>query len=125
MLVCFKREYIMAEARYDVKIETLRENKLVGRKEVKLVVNHMGLGTLSRKELREKVADMFKVSKEKVFVRRIETLYGVGVSKVKVHIYYDEKRGLEIEPEHVIRKNKEVREEGKKEGGEKGGSESS
>ena len=102
---------MMGASKYEVKIGEVRENKLLGRKEINLEVNHVGLGTLSRKELRKKIADMFKVDIENVYVTKIETLYGAGVSRVRAHIYYDMERGLKVEPEHIIRKNR----------GEKGG----
>ncbi len=95
----------------------VRENKLLGRREVKLRIDHFGKGTPTRMEVRKKVAEIFKVGIDHVYVRKIETEYGMNVSWATVHVYDDPKRALEIEPEYIIKRN-QAEEEGKKEEGE-------
>ena len=98
-----------------VKLEEMKENKLLGRKEVLLRIDHLGKGTPTRKEIREKVAEMLKTSIENVYVISIRTEYGSFVSWAKVHVYENPQKALEIEPEYIIKRNnpeKEEKEEG-------------
>jgi len=95
------------------KIEGMRDNKLLGRKELKIRIDHFGKGTPTRAEVREKVAKMLNASIDQVYVRKIETEYGMNVSWATVHVYDDPKRALEIEPEYIIKRHqKEEAKEG-------------
>jgi len=95
------------------KIEEMRDNKLLGRKELKIRIDHFGKGTPTRAEVREKVAKMLNASIDQVYVRKIETEYGMNVSWATVHVYDDPKRALEIEPEYIIKRHqKEEAKEG-------------
>lgn len=94
-----------------VKLEEIKENKLLGRKEVLLRIDHLGKGTPTRKEVREKVAEMLKTNIENVYVISIRTEYGSFVSWAKVHVYDDSQRALQIEPKYIIKRN--IKEENK------------
>ena len=94
-----------------MEIVSERENRLVGRKEVVLVVDHMGAGTPKRSELREVLAKKYSVPVENVFITRILSEYGMGRSRVWARIYESKERAREIEPEHVLRRHGEVGEE--------------
>lgn len=98
---------------YAIKIVEDRDNKLIGRRELIVLIDHFGKGTIPRRELRRRIAQMLSVNEDLVYVRKIETEYGLMISKARVHIYESVERALEIEPEHIIRKNR---------GGEEGGS---
>jgi len=98
-----------------IEVVEVRENKLIGRREVTLRVEHFGKGTPKRLEMREKIAELFKVPLDSVYVRNIKTEYGMNVTWVTAHIYDSSERALEIEPEYIIRRNKP---EEKEEGGE-------
>lgn len=89
----------------ELKIIDDKENKLVGRRELIVEIDHFGGGTPARGEIRQKVAEMVKVPAKLVVVRRLETEYGLNVSTALIHIYSSEDRLRRIEPEHVIRKN--------------------
>ena len=88
-----------------VKLEEIKENKLLGRKEVHLRIDHLGKGTPTRKEVREKVAEMLKTNIENIYVISIRTEYGSFVSWAKVHVYDDPQRALQIEPKYIIERN--------------------
>jgi len=88
-----------------VKIVEERYNPLIGRKEVKLLIAHIGKSTPRRYELRQEVAKMYNVPLECVYVIKITTRYGQGLSIARVHIYDDPKRAEEIEEEHIKRRN--------------------
>jgi len=101
-----------------LKLEILesRENKLIGRKELIVRVDHWPQGTPPRKELRERIAQILKVDPEAVYVRKVKTEYGKCESLARIHVYESAQRALQIEPAHVVKKNKGAVGEGEKSG---------
>ncbi len=89
------------ERPYKVEIEEDRVNKLLGRREIKLVIKHEFKGTPSRKDVKGIISKMFNVPLENIYVRRIETIYGSCMSEVHAHIYFDKERGEALEPEYI------------------------
>ena len=95
----------MSEKEFDIKVVEERYNPLIGRKELNVVIAHMGRGTPRRYTIRTAIAEIFKVPIECVYVINIKTRYGQGLSYARIHIYDDPKRGEEIENEHIKRRN--------------------
>ena len=95
-----------------IEVVEVRENKMVGRREVKLMVDHFGKGTPKRSEIREALSKMFDAPLDNIYVINISTEYGLNRSWVLAHIYDSAERALQIEPEHIVRKNRGVKEEG-------------
>lgn len=93
-----------------LKLEILesRDNKLIGRKELIVKVDHWPQGTPPRKELRELIAQMLKVDPEAVYVRKVRTEYGRCESLARIHVYESAQRALQIEPAHIVKKNRGV-----------------
>ena len=96
----------------DVKVVEERYNPLIGRKEIKLVIAHVGESTPRRYELRQRVAKMYNTPLECVYVIKITTKYGQGLSVARVHVYDNPKRAEEIEEEHIKRRNMPPKEGG-------------
>lgn len=103
----------MASQTADVEVVGVRENKLLGRREVSLRIAHVGEGTPTRKYIRSRVAEMLKVDVDAVYVRSIKTEYGAGISLARVHVYDDPARAREVEPEYIIARNADRGGEGK------------
>ena len=101
----------------DIKVVEERQNPLIGRRELKVVVTHVGRGTPSRYELRQRISELYKAPLECVYVVNVSTRYGQGLSMARVHVYNDPARAEEIEDEHVKRRNAPPGERGE-EGGE-------
>jgi Ribosomal protein S24E len=59
-------------------VESVKDNSVIGRKEVVIKVFHIGVGTPSRKELVEGITNAFGTSNELVLIRRVDTVYGAG-----------------------------------------------
>ncbi len=100
-----------------LRVEVLesRVNKLIGRRELIVRIEHWPQGTPSRKELRERIAQMLGVDPETVYVRKVKTDYGTCESVARVHVYDSAQRALQIEPRHIVERHKG------KGAGEKGG----
>jgi len=90
---------------YELKIIEDVQNKVVGRREIKAVIFHIGKGTPSRIEIRRKISEILKVPMENVYVRIIKTEYGTGRSVARIHVYNDPQRAVAIEPEYIIKRN--------------------
>jgi ribosomal protein S24E len=71
--------------------------------------------TPKRSEVRREIAVLLKADIERVWVRRIETKSGTNKTVGLAHVYDDPARALEVEPEHIIKRNQSTGE--KAEGG--------
>ncbi|RLE94920.1 MAG: 30S ribosomal protein S24e [Thermoprotei archaeon] len=107
----FRREtrgIAMAEAvKTEFKIEILKErdNQLLERKELELIVHHFARGTPRVYDVRQYLASQFKVDINTVYIRKMITEFGVGRSRAEVHIYRSPERARKVEPLHIILKN--------------------
>jgi len=105
----------MLELKTDLK--TTRTNPLIGRKEIEFEIKEQA--TPSRAEVRRDIAVIMKTDLDKVWVRQIETKTGTHTTVGLVHVYDDAAKALQVEPEHIIKRNQApapaVKEEDKKE----------
>ncbi|MCD6278738.1 MAG: 30S ribosomal protein S24e [Desulfurococcales archaeon] len=81
-----------------------RDNKVIGRLEVYCIITHVGRGTPSRKELIEVMSSLYSKPPELVVVKYIRSDYGIGRSRVKVHIYESVERLKSFEPEYILKR---------------------
>ncbi len=105
----------MLELKTDLK--TTRTNPLIGRKEIEFEIKEQA--TPSRAAVRRDIAVIMKTDLDKVWVRQIETKTGTHTTVGLVHVYDDAAKALQVEPEHIIKRNQApapaVKEEDKKE----------
>jgi len=80
-------------------------NPLVRRRELTLKIYHVLKSTPMRINLRLALAEKLKVDIQRVYIRKIETEYGIGVSIAEVHIYDTVERALAFEPKYIIDRN--------------------
>ncbi len=78
-------------------------NPLIGRREVTFEVEETA--TPSRAEVRRELAVILKVDLDRVWVRRLETKTGTHRTVGLAHVYDDAAKALEVEPEHIIKRN--------------------
>ncbi|MDM7274914.1 MAG: 30S ribosomal protein S24e [Thermoprotei archaeon] len=88
-----------------MEVESDRYNPLIGRREIVLKVNHLLKSTPSRRDLRARLAEVYRVDASRVYVRSIFTRYGSGESRVRVHVYDGVERALAFEPKYIIERN--------------------
>ena len=91
----------MLELKTDLK--TTRTNPLIGRKEIEFEIKEQA--TPSRAEVRRDIAVIMKTDLDKVWVRQIETKTGTHTTVGLVHVYDDAAKALQVEPEHIIKRN--------------------
>ncbi len=104
----------------DVKVIKKEESKLFPRVEVLLQIEFAG-PIPPREEVRKEVSKKLGVNENLVVIDEIKGVYGERVCKVNARVYTDEKSIKELEPEHLIKRNKlfEEKKEEKKEEAEK------
>jgi small subunit ribosomal protein S24e len=93
-------------------IVSIRENKLLGRRELLVEAAHINASTPTRQNVREWVSKQLGVDVSNVFVRRIKTQYGAGKSVAEIHVYTDSKLARITEPLYILARN--LGDEGKK-----------
>ncbi len=86
----------------EVKVTEVKENKLLGRKEIYFEVVHEGEPTPSRKDVKGKLVAMLDLNPETTVIQYIRSYFGSHVSKGYAKAYYDRERMMYIEPDYVL-----------------------
>jgi len=90
----------------EVSIISDRYNKLVGRRELRVVLSHGGRGTPSRKEVIEALKNLLKLPESQVIlVKKLLTEYGMGRSTALIHVYDSLERAKMFEPTYILRRH--------------------
>lgn len=84
----------------EIKIDSDKMNKLLGRREIILDITYEG-ATPSRSDIRSESAKKFNLKEENVVIVSIDQLYGAGRSKALIHEYNDA-TAKEIAQKHTI-----------------------
>jgi small subunit ribosomal protein S24e len=71
----------------EIKILEQKDNKLLKRKEILLLIDHSNRATPSREELSNEISKIFNVPKEKIVIDYILSIRGDQKAKAKVKIY--------------------------------------
>jgi small subunit ribosomal protein S24e len=71
----------------EIKILEQKDNKLLKRKEILLLIDHSNKATPSREELSNEISKIFNVPKEKIVIDYILSIRGDQKAKAKVKIY--------------------------------------
>jgi len=77
-------------------------NSLLKRREIEARIEHVGMGTPTRSEIREILSKAYSVDKDLVVIRRIDTAYGRGSSRIIARIYSDEDALKKFEHEYIL-----------------------
>ncbi len=89
-----------------VKIVSEKYNPLLKRKRVIFEVEHQKVkGTPPRLEIRAKLAEMLKMKREQVYVRKMETRTGTMIALGEANAYDTIDQATLIEPKYVIERN--------------------
>ena len=83
----------------NVEIESVRENPLLGRRQVELSVDHEEEATPSREDIKSRFAAENAVDEEEVEVGTIHTGYGRNSSKTELKVYEEFDYSEELEEE--------------------------
>jgi len=106
-----QREIIDLGEGITIEVLEKQRNNIIGRTTYRVIVNHIGKGTPPIPELRVKLAEKMNINFKRIFIKKLETQYGIGVSKSIINIYDDPETALRFEPKFVIERNKTLQEE--------------
>ena len=86
-------------------IENKRENKLLERTELDFSVEHSGESTPTRDSIRSSIASAMSVPKERIIIDRMETEYGIGLTKGYAKVYDSQEVLAKSERHHLLVRN--------------------
>ena len=90
----------------EVEVVSKDENQLLERTEVKFRASHANEGTPQREAVREKLASMLKVPKERVVVDSMESEFGRMATVGYAKVYKSKEAAMKYEREHILIRNK-------------------
>lgn len=90
----------------EVEIVSKNENQLLERTEVKFKATHLKEGTPQRDAVRDKIASLLKVPKERVVVDSMNSEFGRMETFGYAKAYKSKEAALKFEREHILVRNK-------------------
>ncbi|QKQ99787.1 30S ribosomal protein S24e [Metallosphaera tengchongensis] len=97
-------QQIKVSEKAEALLDNVAENKVIGRKEVKIKIYHIGSGTPSRVDVKKAISNFLGSKEDLVVVRKIFTSYGAGISEAVLHVYSDKETMERFEPIHLIKR---------------------
>ncbi|MFH0816720.1 MAG: 30S ribosomal protein S24e [Methanobacteriota archaeon] len=89
----------------EIAIDGKRENLLLNRVEVDFTVAHVAEPTPKRDQVREELAKLLKVTKDRVVVDHMESSFGKGESAGYAKIYKSKDEAVRLECDYVLVRN--------------------
>ena len=90
----------------EITVTEEKENPLIGRKEIRAVITHLGDVTPTRDAVRAKIAAQLNADLENVVVQSINGHFGEPKSQLSVHLYDNSDLVLKYEPKFRLKRNK-------------------
>ncbi|MEM4699459.1 MAG: hypothetical protein QXT74_00735 [Candidatus Nezhaarchaeales archaeon] len=88
-----------------IKIEEVRENPLLNRKEVLFTLLHEGGATPDRWTVRQTLSQLLKAPLDCVIVKRLSTRAGSCRTSGHAHVYETKEEAAMVEPRHIYVRN--------------------
>ena len=92
----------------EIKVTEIKENKLLGRKEIHFDVLHEGEATPSRKDVKGKLVAMLDLNPETTVIQYIRPFFGSHISRGYAKAYESRERMMYVEPEYTLVRNEIV-----------------
>ena len=99
----------------EVEVTTRKENPLMERTELHFIISHEGERTPKRDIIREELATLLNVKKERVVVDSVKPGFGWQKAKGYAKIYSSKEKAQEFERKHILKRNHLLEETKKKE----------
>jgi len=94
----------MSESEIEIKEE--KENKLLNRRELVLVISHGTNPIPSRDDIKNRISNFMNVSKEQVIIDKINSEFGMDKTQVFTKVYNKKDDALKYEAEYSLKRNK-------------------
>lgn len=89
----------------ELKVIEQKENPLLERFELKFIVSHTGEKPPKRDSVREVIANHLNTKKGLVVLGHMASVFGAQEVKGEARIYRSIERAMEVEREHILKKN--------------------
>jgi small subunit ribosomal protein S24e len=99
----------------EIEIDSKRNNPLMNRTEVYFTVKHFGEKTPNRELVKSELADKLNEKKENIIISFLKSGFGINKTTGYAKIYSSLKLSKDIEPDHILTRNKLLEGEKKKE----------
>lgn len=94
-----------------IEIVSEKENQPLGRKEIAFQIDHAGASTPSRADIRSKIVAQFNADSSSVAISKLDTHFGIGITRGSAHIYTDPEQMKRIELDHMVKRNEPKKKE--------------
>jgi ribosomal protein S24E len=98
----------------EIKIESQKENKLLGRKEITLKLSFTG-PTPKREEIKNEICARLGLPTDVVMPRKIKQRFGIKQIEVLAHVYKDAETLKKTEPRYLLVRHRLAEKKPKKE----------
>lgn len=92
---------------FNIEITEEKKNPLIERTELTFRVDHFGVGTPNRLDVKKKIAALQSSDEKLTIVKKLDTHFGASYSLGKVYIYDNAKELQFFEPFHIKVRNLE------------------
>ena len=95
----------MSGNKFTLRTENIFTNKLLQRKQMVVSITHPNVSTISKKEIQEKIATLYKVKNPKTIVLfGFKTAFGGGRTNGFCLVYDSEKAAMDYEPKFRLKR---------------------
>jgi small subunit ribosomal protein S24e len=96
-----------------MKLEILseKENPVMKRKEIEVIIEHIESGTPTRKEIKEHLKALKDYPIELMVIKKIEGTFGLGKEKALIFVYDNEEIMKKVEPKYLFEREAEEQSE--------------
>lgn len=120
MKVALKRGYqndLVNKKLVNINIISVEDNAILHRTEIKFEIEHLGMGSPNRIEVRDKLAALQSAKTELTFIKKMKSRFGRPMVHGLAIIYADEETAQKLEPKYSQIRNipKEKRDDAWKE----------
>ena len=84
-----------------------RENPVLKRIEVKMIIEHLDSPTPPRTEIKKLLKALKGYDENKMVVKEVRNIFGLGKDEVLIFVYEDEELMKKLEPKYLFEREKE------------------
>ncbi len=88
-----------------------KDNPVLKRKEIEVIVEHIESPTPTRKEIKEHLKALKNYPVELMVIKKIEGTFGLGKEKALIFVYEDEEIMKKLEPDYLFKREAEEQSE--------------
>ncbi len=88
-----------------IKIDKKTENKLLDRMELDVEIDHQGEPVPTRDAVLARVAAEVNKEKNQVVLIKMQTMFGIGITRATIHAYNTSERAIEVERKHLLKRS--------------------